>query len=160
MLFCPILPHSAPSWIFHWTENQVPTCKMEPQRGCIMQRTPSTHPPNRLTWDMEISFFQCCGCPHPNCSLSARRYVSGIPLPVYVFVCCVPPNVIICLCRTRLCLGLFAKLRIRQIPACKMKPQIVVFVCYLAPSSTCIFECGTPSLSLFILFSDFKFNKT
>ena len=23
---------------------QVPTCKMEPQRGCIMQKTPSTHP--------------------------------------------------------------------------------------------------------------------
>ena len=32
-----------------------------------------------------------------------------------------------------------------------MKPQIVVFVRYLAPSSTCIFECGTPSLSLSFL---------
>ena len=26
---------------------QVPTCKMEPQRGCIMQRTPSTQPPTQ-----------------------------------------------------------------------------------------------------------------
>ena len=46
------LPHSAPSWISAklkiW---QVSACKMEPQRGWIMWRTPATHPPthHRLT---------------------------------------------------------------------------------------------------------------
>ena len=34
---------------------QVPTFKIEPQSGCIMQKTPSTHQPNSLSWDMEIS---------------------------------------------------------------------------------------------------------
>ena len=87
-------------------------------------------------------------CPHPYCSPHQVGMCVVPPSSISFSVLC-PPNVIICLCRTRLCLGFYAKLRIRQIPACKMKPQIVVFVCYLAPSSTWIFECGTPSLSLY-----------
>ena len=71
---------------------QVPTWKMEPQRGCIMQRTPSTnpstHPPNRLTWDMEILFFQCFVVSPPQLFPSSRRYVRG-PTFQCTFFCAV-----------------------------------------------------------------------
>ena len=92
---------------------QVPTCKMEPQRGCIMQRTPSTQP---LTKPHNL-FLQCCAVSppqmihhqqsvcgvhpcmfffsHPNCSPNYESMCGVPPLPV-CFFCSVSPHVVLC----------------------------------------------------------------
>ena len=88
---------------------QVSACKMEPQRGIILMKPP-TQPPAAhlfLTDPMTTGSLFWCEVLTP-IGPFFRKYV--------------------------LCLEFWAKLRIWQIPACKMKA-----------SSTCILECGTPS---------------
>ena len=65
---------------------QVPACKMEPQSDYIMQSGPATQPPHQLEIRILSFFFQCCMV-----SLSTK-YVQSLPLPSYVFLCCVLPT--------------------------------------------------------------------
>ena len=60
----------------------------------------------------------------------------GVPYSRYTLFCAVPPPLQFSFVPWTLwlCLGFWAKLRIWQVPACKMKR-----------SSTCTLECGTPS---------------
>ena len=135
---------------------------MEPQSGIILMKPPShppshppTHPPAAhlfLTDPMTTgSLFWCAvSPPPPSIGPLFRKYVrcpppphwhpvqkicAVSPLPVSLFsVRCPPPQFSSVPWTLWLCLGFWAKLRIWQVPACKMKP-----------SSTCILECGTPS---------------
>ena len=76
-----------------------------------------------------------CAVSPPPIGTLFRKYVRCPPLPVYTFsVRCPPPTFSSVPWTLWLCLGFWAKLRIWQVPACKIKP-----------SSTCILECGTPS---------------
>ena len=69
-----------------------------------------------------------------------RKHVRCPLLPVYTFsVRCPPPQFSSVPWKLWLCLGFWGKLRIWQVPACKMKQ-----------SSTCILECCTPSCACFI----------
>ena len=86
-------------------------------------------------------------CPHPNkvCAVSPPSKYMYFPEPICYplkkSMCGVPPPKFSSVPWTLwLCLGFWAKLRIWQVPACKMKP-----------SSTCILECGTPSWACFFL---------
>ena len=129
---------------------------------------PPTHPPNhRISWksildsqqSRKSGSFYVVRCPHPIdkvCALSpphtaciwfshnpivtsSKKHVPCPPLSVNTFfVRCLPPKFISLPWTLWLCLGFWAKLRIWQVPACKMKP-----------SSTCILECGTPSWACF-----------
>ena len=72
-----------------------------------------------------------------------RKYVRCPPSQYTHFLCGVPPPFSSVPWTLWLCLGFWAKLRIWQVPACKLKP-----------SSTCILECGTPSWAcMFFLMS-------
>ena len=83
---------------------------------------PPTHPPTaKLFLSMLCDVptpIRYVRCPHLNkvCAVSP-------PSSICFFLCGVPP-----LCHTWLCLRFVAKLRIWQVPACKMKPQIVFYV--------------------------------
>ena len=56
----------------------------------FLKEPPNTHPPNRLTWDMEISFFQFCAVSPPQLFPSSRRYAQGPPFQYMFFVLCLP----------------------------------------------------------------------
>ena len=87
---------------------------------------PPTHPAVNRTCNLYWDTVLICGVPPPGTLF--RKYV-------YTFsVRCPPPKFSSVPWTLWLCLGFWAKLRIWQVPACKMKP-----------SSTCILECGTPS---------------
>ena len=75
-----------------------------------------------------------CAVSPPPISTLFRKYVRCPPSWYTLFLCRVPPTFSSVPWTLWLCLRFWAKSRIWQVPACKMKP-----------SSTCILDCGTPS---------------
>ena len=137
---------------------QVPACRMEPQVFFFyLAWTPHTHPPTaKLFLSMLCGVLPppnkvcaACGVPTPiryvGCPHLNKVCAVFPPSSIRFFLCGVPPP----LCHTWLCLGFEAKLRIWQVQACKMKPQIVFF--YMLPQlnsqsiSTCVSECENPN---------------
>ena len=127
---------------------------MEPQCGIILMKPPTRHPPpaaqsfsNRSN-DYWEPVLMCSVPPYwppvqKVCVVSPPPYWHPVqkicavspPSRYILFLCCVPPTQFSSVPWTLwLCLGFWAKLRIWQVQAFKMKP-----------SSTCILECGTPS---------------
>ena len=107
---------------------QVSACKMEPQNGFMILAWTTPHPPTA-----KIFLSMLCGVPTPTVPLINKECAVSL-LPVYVFSVRCPSL----LCHTLLCLGFKAKLRIWQVPACKMSPKVSFFGCYLTPVESSI----------------------
>ena len=106
--------------------------KMEPRSGII---SCNNHPPTR-----QLSLEGCISAYIDHIGPLFRKYVRCPHLPVYIFLCGVPPQFISVPWTLWLCLGFRTKVIISQVPAFKMKP-----------SSTWFLECGTPRWACHIL---------
>ena len=129
---------------------------MEPRSGYFFWQNRPPGPPTIWMLDclgswnlLGVLFFQCCAVSPPQLFTPTTRYVRCLPHPGYVisppqlhpikkvcavsrciFFCAVsPPKVVACLCHTWPCLGFEAKLRICQVPTCKMNSQ--AFLCVI-----------------------------
>ena len=122
-----ILPHSAPSWIPILRIWQVSACKMEWHYS--------------LVWTAKLFLSMLCGVPNPKGMCGVHTLIRYERCPHLNKVCAVSPHFqyMFFLCgvpphfHTWLCLVFLAKLRIWQVPACKMMPQIGFYV-LLSPS--------------------------
>ena len=122
-----------------WESGKVQLARWSHNVALFSWNHPPTHPPPAAHLFLTVpkttgSLFW--GGVSPPLLDTCSENMCGVPYSRYTLFCAVPPPLQFSFVPWTLwlCLGFWAKLRIWQVPACKMKR-----------SSTCTLECGTPS---------------